>query len=461
MRRTAALRSALAALTTAILIALLGVATASAAAAGGKPGGGGNGGTCRKCATTSSSTSSTTTSSTTSTTVAPTTTTTTAPAGEPAPMSADPSDVVITDPGSSGTLDPLLRTRLIQWGPVTGVLYLDAATYAPSVWWRDHTSGATGLLDLPSDSRQGWAYAAAAMTGSQDLWVAGGTGPITLRHYVLSGAPLPTTAALVETRAYGNADSRPGDLLALADGSLVLAWHQQGNDGPQGQHVAFRSASGVWSELPALTFMPTSFSDQVLGQHPADGSVWLFSNPDMWGAVGAARLVEQGDALAVTASDGTFLSEQRDGLNGPDPENADLALAADPSTGTLALAYQSRDRRYVGQAGTTRVVSRVVVASVAASGARSFLVSPAWAERVADTGLVVETGGAVAVTYRPVDETTGAFKGLEIVRFGDGTWSPSVPLGNGSLTAVAYASGRTEVAGLADDWAIHVLTPSP
>lgn len=351
-----------------------------------------------------------------------------------------------------------MRTRLIQWGAVTGVLYLDSATYSPSVWFRDRASMATSIVDLPADSRDGWSYAAAAMSSATDLWVAGGNGPITVRHYALTGSPLPTAATLVESRTFGTTDSRPGDLIALTGGGLVLAWHQQGATGPQGQQIAYRSAAGGWTQLPALTFMPTSYSDQVLAQHPADGSVWLLSNPDMWGAIGAVHLTEAGGTLTVDWTNGSFISEQAHGLNGPDPENPDLAVAADPASGTLALAYQSRDRRYVGTSPNIRVVSRVAVARFAATGAPSFLIAPVWAERVSDIGLVVATG-ETAVTYRTVDETTGALGGIHLERYTAGIWQAPVPLANGSLTAVAYASGRVELSGMADDWLIHVLTP--
>ncbi|MFZ6005495.1 MAG: hypothetical protein ACOYXM_16355 [Actinomycetota bacterium] len=355
-------------------------------------------------------------------------------------------------------LDPLLRTRLIQWGDVTGVLYVDSSTFSPSIWFRHHSSRETSIVDLPSDSRDGWVYAAAAMTSATDLWIAGGNGPITLRHYALAGSPLPASASLVETRTFGDSDSRPGDLIALADGSIVVAWHQQGATGPQGQHIAFRSASGTWSQLPALTFMPTSYSDQVLAQHPSDGSIWLFSNPDMWGSIGAAHLSLSAGGLAVDWSDSSFISEQAFGLNGPDPENPDLAVASDPVSGALALAYQSRDRKYVGTSSSTRIVSRVAIARIPATGGMSFSTAPVWAERVADIGLVV-AGTTTAVTYREVDHVTGGLAGIHLVRHDGLAWGSPMPVANGSVTSVAYASGRIEVAGLADDWQIHVVAP--
>ncbi len=451
MPRTTALTRAIAALAIVAAVATL----AGTAAARGNP----HGESCkRRCLATTTTTTTTAPAPTTTTVAVTTTTTVTVPTPEPTPTIGDPSDTVITDPSAVGALLPLLRTRLIQRGALTGVLYLDSATSRPSVWFRDHETRATSILELPSDSRQGWGYAAAAMTSATDLWVAGGSGPITVRHYVLDGGPLPHTAVLAESREFGSSDSRPGDFIGLADGGLVLAWHQQGASGPQGQYIAHRSATGSWSELPALTFMPTQSSDQVLAQHPSDHSIWLFSNPDMWGAIGAARLIPGPSSLIVDWTNGMYISELAYGLNAPDPENPDLAVTADPSTGTLALAYQTRDRKYVGVSPNLQVVSRVAIARIPAAGAPSFLVAPVWAERVADIG-VITSEGRTDITYRGVDATSGALRGIHLARYRDGTWGTPVPLADGTLTSVAYSSLRTELVGLASDWRIHVLSP--
>lgn len=364
------------------------------------------------------------------------------------------SDVVITDPRATGTLSPLLRTRLIQRGDLTGVLYLDQPTYRPAVYFRDVTTRATSLVDLPSDSRQGWVYAAAAMPTDTDLWIMGGNGPLTLRRFRLSGSPLPTAATLVETRTFGDTDSRPGDMISLASGALVVAWHQQGTTGPHGQHVAYWNPAGAWSELPALTFMPTRASDQVLAQHPADGSVWLFCNPDAW-TIGATHLSEGSEGLAVDWSDGTYLTSQEYGQYGPDPENPDLAVAADPASGTLALAYQSSDRRILTDGTSTVLTSRVAVARIPGAGGPSFIVAPAYAEAVSDVGLVVLPGETV-VSYHPVDEATLEFDELHVSRHRAGTWEAPLVLGNGG--GVGYASGRVELAAAMADGGLHLLT---
>lgn len=247
-------------------------------------------------------------------------------------------------------------------------------------------------------------------------------------------------------------------MIALASGGLVLAWHQHGSTGPQGQYVTYRSPNGQWQDLPALTFMPTKSSDQVLGQHPADGSIWLFANPDAWGAIGAAHLSETSTGLRVDWTDSTFLDTNAHGLNGPDPENPDLALAVDEVQGTMNLAYQSADRQLFSNGTRSLIGSRVAIADVAATGGVSFLVLPVWAERVSDLTLVVH-GGEHVVSYRPVDPATVTFDEAHVRRHRNGSWEPAVVFGTASTTTpVTYASGRPELSTLLADGAIHLRT---
>lgn len=449
-------------------IALVAVALAltvfsGTAGAGKAPGKGG--GTCKRNCTTIESTTTTTAAPTTSTTIAPTTTTTAetttttvAPTTTTTvPATDDSGAVLVEDPTATGSLAPLLRTRLVENGSLTGALYMDMAAYQPSVWFRDSATGATSSVDLPRDSYVGWSYAAAAMTSPTDLWVAGGSGPIVVRHYELSGSPLATSATLLGSKTFGDSDSRPGDFIALESGAVVNAWHQQGETGPQGQHLAYRAPGGTWIELPALTFMPTAYSDQVIAQHPVDGSIWLFSNPDMWGSIGLVKLVETAQGLGVVATDGGVVNPAAHGLNAADPENPDLAVAVDHASGALALAYQSRDRRTVAVDGTPRIVSRVAVARFATTGLSSFQVAPVWAERVADVGVVVSTTGTT-VTYRPVHHDTGAFKGVHVTHGRGADWTAPTALADDTVAAVAYGTSRADLLLRAGDGTLRLVT---
>lgn len=375
-------------------------------------------------------------------------------------VSASSGDVVVRDPNATYGLELLGRTRLPTWGSVTGVLASESFTNRKVAWFRDAATGATSTVDLPSDSNQGWGELATAMASPTDLWVTGGSGPLTLRHYALSGSPLPTSATLVESRTFGDADSRQGDLIVLASGAVVAAWHQQGANGlPHGQLVAYRPTGGGWQELPALTFMSTRASDQVLAQHPGDASVWLFSNPDAWGAIGVAHLTEVAGTLHVDWVDGYFLRDEEYGVYGPHGENPYLAVAADPATGTLALAYQSADFQRFTDGTTVVAGARVAVARIPATGAPSFTVAPVWAERVSSVGLVV-AGGETVVFYQAVDEATLSTANVSVSRFRDGAWAPAERIGTlrTSSWPIGYGTARPEVAAGLDDGAIHLRT---
>lgn len=364
---------------------------------------------------------------------------------------------VLADPRAAHGLLPLGRTRLAQWGDLTGVLYTEQFTNRRAIALRDRATGATAYVDLPTDSLAGWVSAATVMTSATDLWVFGGTGPMHVRHYRLHGSPLPSSATLMEQRVLGDGDSRPGDMTLLASGGLVISWLQQGASGPQGQHLSYRFPDGRWQDLAPLTFMPTKSSDQVIGQHPTDGGVWLFSNPDAWGAIGAARLTETATGLRVDWTHSTFISRTQFGLHGPDPENPDLALAADETKGTLALAYQSADRqRFTASDGRSVIGSRIAVASIGTAGVTSFLVAPVWAERVSDIGLVVD-GGEVVVVHRPLDPETLAFSEAHAIRFRDGTWGTPTVIGTiAGAAPVTYATGRPEVSARLADGRVHL-----
>lgn len=367
-------------------------------------------------------------------------------------------DWVLADPSASHTLLPLGRTRLASWGSLTGVLYIEQFTNRRAIAFRDAEAGTTSYVDLPSDSLAGWTSAATVMTSARDLWVFGGNGPLRARHYRFDDAAMPTSATLVEARTFGDGDSREGDMLALTSGGIVITWHQQGSSGPQGQLIAYRSPAGEWQELPSLTFMPTAASDQVLGQHPSDGSIWLFSNPDAWGAIGAVHLTEANGSLRVDWTDGSYITTTEHGLNGPDPENPNLAIAPDTHNASLALAYQSADRKRFSNGTTTAIGSRIAIATIKPSGVESFLVLPVWAERVSAVGLVV-SAGEVAVSHQPIDEVTLSFSEVHVSRHRDGGWQTPTIFGSmASTDRVTYAAGRFELSTRLDDGKIHLRT---
>jgi hypothetical protein len=205
--------------------------------------------------------------------------------------------------------------------------------------------------------------------------------------------------------------------------------------------------------------MRTAASKQAAVQHPVDGSLWVFSDADAWGQIGAVHLTETAGSLRVDWTDGQFIDDVKYGTNGSDPENPNLALAADPSTASLALAYQSGDRQTFTNGTRSLIGSRIAIARITAAGAASFQVLPDYAERVSAVGLVVLAGETV-VSYRPIDPTTITCNEVYVRRFRSGAWEPAVRFGtiNGSTDRITYAAGRAEFATRLSDGRIHLRT---
>ncbi|HVF33566.1 MAG TPA: Ig-like domain-containing protein, partial [Acidimicrobiales bacterium] len=187
-------------------------------------------------------------------------------------------DTIVTDPAAQHSLTPIGRTRMAQWGDLTGVIYSEPFTNRKVVFFRDVVTSATSTVSLPSDSLFGWSDVATVMTSPHELWVFGGTGPLLARRYSLSGSSIPSSASLVSSQSFGDGESRPGDLVQLTSGALVATWSQQAVSTPEAIFVAHRPAGGTWSTLPAITGMGSTASKQVLAQHPGDGAVWMFNN---------------------------------------------------------------------------------------------------------------------------------------------------------------------------------------
>jgi len=308
-------------------------------------------------------------------------------------------------------------------GTLSAILYLDPMN-SPWAYVRNDATGATSHVKLPAGGS--WTGVSYSLRAADDLWVLMGTGPLELREYHLSGSPLPTSATLVSTATLGDTDSRPDDLITLASGALIAVWHQQGSLGPQGLGVSYWSPwSPSWTTLYPLNFMPTFASKFVVVQHPADGSIWVFGNPDAWGAIGAAHLTETATFVHLDWTNAQFISTA-DGIYNADPENPDLEVSADPASGSVVLTYESALRKMFS---TSPVVtgSYVAVASIATDGSKSFASLSQYVERVSSLGLSVQPA-ATWVAYRPIEPDL-TFTTLFLSSEGSGSWTTPVQLG--------------------------------
>jgi hypothetical protein len=341
-------------------------------------------------------------------------------------LTATRTDVVNADSSSTRIIG---RGRTTERNGLSAFLYRDAFSWVPYVEFRTTVGISEVALPGPVPSSAQWLNASAELDGSGGLWVFAGGGPVTAKHYLLSGSPLPTSLTLDSTQTFGDTDSRANDLRVLSSGGVALSWHQFGTNGaPQGITVAYRSTAGMWS-TSGLISMQTQASKWVSAQHPADGSYWVFGDKDAGHQVIALRFVESGGALTLDKVDPAFITVAQYGDFGPEAENPDLQVAADPSTSTLVLAYQGNVYQQFGDPATNGVKgAHVVVARIPASGALTFSSLDVWAERVSHVALIVQPG-VVWVAYHPVDPVTLDYRALEVAKLSGGTWSGPLRLG--------------------------------
>ncbi len=364
-----------------------------------------------------------------------------------------PADVV-QNPSVGAAVMPVGRGRTASLGDLSFMLYIESSSHAPWVYVRDASTGNVSHAALPWNWTESFAEASYAVTAGPRLWVMLGAGPVVVREYALSGAALPNAATLASERVFGDADSRPGDIVVAQSGAVVAAWHQHGSSGPQGQRVAYRDAAGSWSQL-SLSFMPTASSVQTMAQHPVDGSIWLFCDPDAWGSIGVAHLTDTGSGLSVDWTNAQFISGA-DGAYDADPENPDVQAVPDPHGGAVALAYQSATRT-VFSTNPFVAGSNVAVARISANGAKTFIALPEYAERISKIGVVVGAG-ETWVSYRPIDATDLSYDDVYVRRYVNGAWEQARLLGAlaNPHDVVPFGVGRPEFAARLSDGKIHL-----
>jgi hypothetical protein len=379
---------------------------------------------------------------------------------------AQVTDEILSNPAISG--EPVLigKRHIATSGSRSVILYQDMYGH-PWTYIRDQASGQSTHVRLPEAAGETWSAPTYTLRTSNELWVLAGTGPLQLRQYQFNGSTLPTGATLLSTRTFGDSDSRPDDLIALQSGAMTAVSHQQGNAGPQGIWISYWSPStSAWSTLPSLDFMPTRASKFVAVQHPADGSVWVFGNPDSWGALGAIRLSEASNQLHVDWTNSTFISSS-DGNFNVDPENPDIEASVDPAAGKIVLTYQSTIRQIYS---TSPVVtgSYPVLAQIGANGSKAFVSMDTYVERVSSLGLSVNAGDTW-IAYRPIQSDL-SFSTLDLRRRTTAGWDAPIELGRlySPYQQVMSDAGATEFLTRLADGKIHLFragasggSPSP
>lgn len=351
------------------------------------------------------------------------------------------SEIVISEPNYPSYVSG--DGKVLERGNVTGfMMYSPFTKPAHKLYFRDNSSGKSTNVGLEMPLVTPYKY---VWNKSGDIWiyaVGNASGAYQQYVHVLQYRPdnvqLPTALSLVKHHQLGgNSDSRQGDMIELASGAMAASWHQQGTGGaPQGHTFAYLPVGGASWQLLPLDFMPTNSADQVLVQHPADNSIWSFTNPDAWGAVGAARLVESAGQLKVDWTNGLW--NYHDSTIKNDPENPDLSVATDAATGEIVLAYQSDERKwFTDSSGNFKVGSYPVIVRIKPDNTKTATKLPVYVERVSKMALVVRPG-EVWLAYHPLDPDTLTFDRTDVSLHRNGQWEAPVRLG-ANTTAIGVA----------------------
>lgn len=365
---------------------------------------------------------------------------------EPAPeLTARDRDAQAAGPGSGATgpdqavaLPPSLHRTLLAHDGTTGSLVVDGAG-TPWVAFEDAASNSS-VFPLPSSGTFPRDEALhATLVGRDHLFVASGSGPVTVHHFALSwDGALPNGATFVETDPIEATGAVVDDLVGLPSGAVVLAWHQA--DG-SGRTVVARTPQGAWDPVPGVPQLPTT--EQALGVHPADGSLWLFGVHPETSSVGVTHLVD-GPVPAVDWSDDQYLSSSRAFLFGPDARVARVAVNADREAGELVVAYASIDSADVMTTAGPVPGNRVTVGWLGATrGEGRFVHGPEYAVPTSRLA-VVARGGTVGLAARDAANPDA----VVLRRFDGTTWSTldvlstsSPPLASAAGPVIAVYTG--------------------
>ena len=285
-----------------------------------------------------------------------------------------------------------------------------------------------------------------SMMREDELWVfssdtpafgAKGTAPV-MRKYVLSGRP--TVARLQESMALSNEAAGVGDFISLQSGALLGVWYRpnMGFTGdPQSNWMdlgfAYRNPEGFWWTIFPVRVkgLPNHEHRIAAVQHPSDNSVWVFSKGDSFAQITALRLVENAGKITLTHTLPNFISQQADGMNGPESELPDLAAVADPWRKSIFLAYQNAKFQIFSTQPKFAKGAWISVAEISPEGSRSFSVLPIYVERISSLGLLALPDRLI-LGFRPIDERTFTHEHLYRSSLASGSWSFPVYLGTSS-----------------------------
>jgi len=281
--------------------------------------------------------------------------------------------------------------------------------------WYLHVEDSTGAHNylIPGGPFINQQDAKIVMVSTTEVWIAFGI-PISLNRYQIVDGSLQR----VSSTTVGNVNSRLLDFIHLTSGKLVVVWYQHENLSAGGVNIDFAYLNGLgnWMTLPYTFLSPCTVpSNGTLIQHPADGSIWFFHTADGASKVRAIHLIESGDQIAVDWVDNAFIPYIAGNPMTPEGEMPWIVSAADPSTGSIILAYHNLNYKLFGSNPSVKGAN-IAVVKVKADKTKSLMfVLNKWVERVTPFSLGV-VDGQVWLSYGQIDPVNLTWNELYVTR---------------------------------------------
>lgn len=373
---------------------------------------------------------------------------------------------------SFGTRDAVLYQKLNAFSQPETWIYLYDSDGAPIPPFRLHA--------YPGYSQRENDY---LFTSATELWTlsydAAG-GHVLASQYQLAGSP-PSSAVLVSSTPLGDSNSVGASLIRLQSGALLAAWTEQGaNALDLTTGFAYRSPTGAWKSHFPLTIPNGGLGGNVIltkmamAQHPADGSIWAFLKRDSYANITALHFTEGGGDVNLDAITLSYISQNADGINGPEGEFPYLTASPDPTRNAILLAYQDYQYQFVfidplyGSMSNNIFLkqARVSIAQIAADGTKSYIPFQNYTERTTQFGMSVLPDGTIWLAYQPINSQTFTWNAVYASSYQNGVWADPVFAGldyagynqaSGLPISLVYRADQPFIAFVTPDQQIHTF----
>lgn len=259
-----------------------------------------------------------------------------------------------------------------------------------------------------------------------------GTGMV-VKRFALTGAPLPTSATLIETSpVFGNSDSRFIAVLYSASGGLAYVWYQFTAVLTNGTYplvcgVAYLPPGGAtWiqhtTSIAGNSGSLTSCYGFGAAQHPVDGKLWFFVKRDSYDELEGITLEEAGGDVIVTPHPG-LLSKAVYDLDSIQGENPSFCAVQGASS--IYLAYPCADEHIFSTVPFWKGAF-MRIASLDTNGTpTTFVRLNQYTERNQSPSLFVGADGRLSLIWVGVDEN-GIKSDLHCSTYSCGNWSDQI-----------------------------------